>query len=216
MTKTTNKTKTVAKAKTAKAQAPKLIDATKGADVIVSSRAPNDKGQDKHMVQANDGRYTIIPVTRWVGALRELSAVGGSYSAFEAAWGKANVAKLAAGVSARTAPNAAKAVQDAAAKAKPEPAAKAAKLRTAAKKADRSAARQSSKEDRAYTVNPKALAEKPVREGTWTDVMVKTIMAHKSTHAAQAAMDAARGEHKGKKLDFKWAADVRGYITFKK
>lgn len=197
--------------KTTKGQPVRNAAQKAKADVIVTSTGM--VGGDKHLVKSGDGREIIIPTARWAGETRSLSAVGASFSAFEKHWASANVAKLARGVDARSAPNSAKAVADNAAKAKP--AKVTAKAKATERKAAKSAAKATASKDRAYTANPKALADKPVREGTWTDVMVKTIMAHKSTAAAQAAMDAAKGEYKGRKLDFKWASDVRGYITFK-
>jgi hypothetical protein len=43
--------------------------------------------------------------------------------------------------------------------------------------------------------------------------MLETIMAHTSTHAAQAACSKSR-EYGARKLDFKWTAEKRKYIKF--
>lgn len=213
MTKTT---KTAAKKTTTtrkgKANVRSAAEKANG-DIIKQSSAISDNNQEQHLVLSNDGRQLIIPTVRWAGDIRELSAVGGSMDKLEAAWAKANTAKLANGISGRDAPHAAKSIADN--KAKQSKAAPKAPAKGKAKPAKAKVAKADASADRAYTVNKKALADKPTREGTWTHVMVETIMAHTSTAKAQAAMDKARGEFKGRKLDFKWAADSRGYITFK-
>lgn len=219
---TTNKTKgpklgsarSNQSAKYSKGQLRSPAEQAKG-DVIVESHAASSTDQTKHLVKARDGRSLIIPTIRWAGDIAKASAVGQSMTAFEALWAKANVAKLARGVDARSAPNSAKAVADNAAKAKPVKgaAAKAAKAKATERKVAKATERASAKADRKYKALVKA-ADCNLREGTWTETMVKTILAHTSTHAAQAAMDSARGEFKGRKLDFKWAADVRNYIKF--
>jgi hypothetical protein len=50
------------------------------------------------------------------------------------------------------------------------------------------------------------------KAGTWTEYMVATAQAHKSTVAAQAA-HVASGQYSGKALDWKWMA-AKGFIVF--
>jgi hypothetical protein len=209
MTKVSTKkpaTKAPAKAKTAK---PKIDP-----DVIITSKAANPKNTEHHMVTSAGGESLTFPTERWVGKTRELSAVGGSFKALKAHWDKLQVAKLAKGLNGRDAPHSSKAVADGRAKAPAKPA-KPAKAAAQAKKAERAEAKaKAQKADRPYKALVK-FADTGVRPGTWTTFMVETILAHKSTDAAMKASEARRNrEFGGKKLDFKWAADVKKFIQF--
>lgn len=120
--------------------------------------------------------------------------------------------KLATGVTAKAAPNSAKAVADAAkgkGKAKAEPAK--AEPAKAPAKPERNAARN-------YRAL-KSFEETGVRPGTWTTYMVQQILAHTNT---AKAMEATRAERERsykfpngspKPLDFNWAAK-KGFIEF--
>lgn len=56
------------------------------------------------------------------------------------------------------------------------------------------------------------LKDVSLREGSWTEFMVQTILSHNTTDEAKA--EAAKSKEFGdKKLDFTWAAN-KGYITF--
>ena len=130
-------------------------------------------------------------------------------------------AKLATGVTAKTAPNAAKAVADAAPKGKgkveapkadPKPKGKGKPAKADPKpKADPNA-------DRKYKALM-TLEQTKVRPGTWTTYMVEQILKHTSTAKATEATRAERERsHKfpngnPKPLDFNWAAK-RGFIQF--
>lgn len=65
------------------------------------------------------------------------------------------------------------------------------------------------KADRAYKPGPTAFSGKA---GTWTEYMVQTALAHKTTQAATAAHKASGRDDAGKPLDFKWM-DAKGYIA---
>jgi hypothetical protein len=66
--------------------------------------------------------------------------------------------------------------------------------------------------DRAYAPGKTIYVAKAA--GTWTEYMVNTALAHKSTAAAQAAHKSSGRPDAAKPLDFKWMAD-KGYIAFK-
>lgn len=193
------------KARKPAAKAAKLTKAQ--ADVISLSKAASANG-DKHIVKAADGRSITIPTQRWSGKLRTLSQVGGSFAAFEAEWDRVSAAVLAKGVDSRSAPNAAKSVQDAKAKER----AKAAPAKPAPAKGTAKAAKPAPAKGTARTYKVTGNLS-GVREGTWRHFMLSTIFAHTDTKAAQEACDKARGEFKGRTLDFNWVARS-GYIAF--
>lgn len=124
---------TKATTKTRKAPAKKLTAAQ--ADKITMSKGIGTDGA-KHLVKSAGGQELTIPTARWSGEVRELSRVGGSFKALEAAWNKASTAKLARGVGSRDAPHSSKSVADSAAKSKAAaPKKQTAKAKAAAKKA---------------------------------------------------------------------------------
>lgn len=73
-------------------------------------------------------------------------------------------------------------------------------------------AREARNVNRKYTVNTK-LKDIKVREGSWTEYMLKTILGNKDTDSAKSA-HAASKQFEGKNLDFSWA-NSKGYITLK-
>lgn len=211
MTKTITKTR--APAKKAATKAPAKAKVVKDPDIIAEAK-PVASGGDYTFIKSNGGEQLILPNDRVVGQTAKLAVMGGSFKALTEHWNKQSVAKLARGVDARSAPQSAKAVADSAAKAKPAKAAPA-KAAATAKKAERAEAKaKAANPDRPYKVLVK-FADTGIRPGTWTTFMVESILAHKSTAAANAATQARRDrEFGGKKLDFKWVADVKKFIQF--
>lgn len=201
--------KAAAPAKTATRKPAKLTAAQ--ADLIVTSKATaNSVG---HYVASAGGDSLTFPSAMWKGAMRTAAAVGQSFSALQALYAKtkdAPVTKLANGVTGRDAPHASKSVADAKASAPKaeKPAAKAKPAKAAAP------AKPAKGADRPYKALVK-LADMPaMREGSWRLFMVETILAHKSTAAAQAACDKSN-TFRGKKLDFSWSARSNGgFIAF--
>jgi hypothetical protein len=123
--------------------------------------------------------------------------------------------KLATGVTAKNAPNSAKAVADAKGKAQP---AKGKAQPAKGKAQPAKPAKPAPNADRKY----KALmtfAETKVRPGTWTTYMVEQILRHTSTAKATEATRAERERSykfpngSPKPLDFNWAAK-KGFIQF--
>lgn len=179
-------------------------------DKIVSSKAVNDKDTSRHVVTAADGRSEIIPTERWIGDIRELSGVGMSMTAFQAAWAKANKAKLAKGVTGRDAPHSAKAIADSKAKAK---GAAPAKAKAAEKKAAKAAEKAKQGTNRPYTALVK-VGDLAAREGTKRHAMLTCILNNKTTDAAKACIAKAKAEYAAEAQAFiNWAAKS-AYIKY--
>lgn len=143
---------------------------------------------------------------------RELATIAAKEGAPRASAAVAKATAMAKGVNGRTAPQSAKAFSDGSAKAT-----KAAILvdlcAQPAKPAKAGTATRSTwGDDRDY----KALVEADecnLREGTWTEHMVLTALAHGNIGKANAA-HAKSGKFADKKIDWKWLADVRKYLQF--
>lgn len=75
----------------------------------------------------------------------------------------------------------------------------------------REARASAANENRTYKHTAK-LKDIKLREGSWTEFMVSTILDHKNTDDAKAAAKKSK-EFGDKKLDFTWAAN-KGYIAF--
>lgn len=208
---TTSKAKAATPAKaTAKAKAPAKLTAAQADIITTSMGTSNGTG---HHVSSAGGDSMSFPTAMWKGEMRAAAKVGASFAACVALHKKLaeNPAKLATGVTGRDAPHASKAVADGKAKSAPAakataPAAKPAKAAKAAKPAKGA--------DRPYKALAK-LADMPaMRPDSWRLFMVTTILAHKSTAAAQAACDKSN-TFRGKKLDFSWSARSNGgFIAF--
>lgn len=188
---------------------PAAKTATKPQGKIVSSTGVMNG--EKHLIKADDGRELLIPTARWVGNIRNLSAVGASMDQLEAAWAKANVTKMAAGVDSRNSPHTAKAVADnKAAQAKGKAPAKSTRTATGARKATAPV----TGETRKYAEVKSATKDMVMRAGSWTEYMVQTALAHKDTASANAALAAKPFDGKARRIDWNWLANVRGYIKF--
>lgn len=189
-----------APAKTAPAKAAKV--ASQKPDVIKSVKKA--VGGEHVVVQAGDGKTITFPQTRETAELRKLAAIGASFKAVQE-WLKNNKpqAKLATGLTARNAPNCAKAVADQRGKASGTGKA------PATGKVPAKTGRVPSGADRAYT---KGSTVDTSRAGTWRNYMLATITGNSSMAAADAT-HAKSGQFSGNKLDFGWAAK-QGYIVW--
>lgn len=115
-------------------------------------------------------------------------------------------AQLANGITAKDAPQSAKAVADQ--KTKPAKAENKGKARTEKAPKNKAPSRGAS---RAYKLGARKDESKP---DTFRRYMLSTIMAHKDTDSAKAA-HAKSKQYPNHKLDFNWAAQ-QGYIAFTK
>ena len=139
---------------------------------------------------------------------RELATIAAKEGAPRANAAVARATAMAKGVNGRTAPQSAKAFSDGSAKAT-----KAVKGAQPAKPAKAGTATRSTwGDDRDYKALVKA-DECNLREGTWTEHMVLTALAHGNIGKANAA-HAKSGKFADKKIDWKWLADVRKYLQF--
>jgi hypothetical protein len=153
-------------------------------------------------VEAGSGASLVYPRTLTGRAeLAKLAAVGASFKALQA-WLKTNKpeAKLATGLDGRNAPQSAMAAAESRAGAKADvPAPTAGKAKATAK--------VSMKGDFSYAVGK----ANDTRPDTWTHYMVALIQKHTDTASAKSA-HAKTGKFVGKKLDFTWCRDKKGFI----
>jgi len=167
-----------------------------------------DNSQSYVVVCAPDGTVNY-PRTAETPELRAAAIVGGSFRVVKGLVAGLPVkpAKLAEGVTSRTAPHSAKAARDASAAAKPAKAAK-----PAAKAAKAAKAKQPAKgTNRAYKVGTTANEARP---DSWRHHLLTMVMTHKDTDSAKAA-HAKSGKFSANKLDFNFAA-AKGYIVWTK
>lgn len=201
--------KAAAKAAPAKPAATAKVAAQKP-DVIKSVKKA--VGGQHVVVTAGGDNQLTYPANRETGELLKLAAVGMSFKAVQN-WLKANKpdAKLATGLTARNAPNCAKAVADQRGGKAPATSGKAPATsgKVTVVKVAMKSGRVPSGADRAYKVGPTVDTS---RDGTWRNYMLATIRAHSSTSAANAA-HAKSGKFSGNKLDFNWSAK-QGYIVY--
>jgi hypothetical protein len=188
--------------KIAKLRGKRIAKATADT-IIVSKGLATSNGT---YVEAQNGKSVIVAPWQDKGATRKLMAVGGSLAALNehlATLAKPT-AQLANGVTAKDAPQSAKAVAD----QKKAPAATKGKGKARTEKAAK--AKQPSRgTDRAYVAGSKKDESKP---DTFRKYMLTTILKAKSTAAAKAA-HAKSGKYPTHKLDFNWSAQ-QGYIKF--